>query len=95
LTSALCGGECSVSRRGRFTPGVKDTGTHWIGRWLGPTASMDADDIYDGDYDNFFIQKSCRSEEYVALHPKHTVIKRIIHYKKETCGKMWKGWKMM
>jgi hypothetical protein len=37
LTSALDGGEWSVSRLGRFTPG-----THWIGGWVGPRAGLDA-----------------------------------------------------
>jgi hypothetical protein len=31
LTSALVGGEWSVSRPGRFTAGEKALGTHWIG----------------------------------------------------------------
>jgi hypothetical protein len=37
LISALGGGEWSVSRPGRFTPGV-----HWIGGCVGPRADMDA-----------------------------------------------------
>jgi hypothetical protein len=36
LTSALAGGEWSVSRPGRFTPG-----SHWIKGWVGPRAGMD------------------------------------------------------
>jgi hypothetical protein len=35
LTSALVGGEWSVSRPGRFTPGEKAPSTHWIGGWVG------------------------------------------------------------
>jgi hypothetical protein len=31
LTSALVVGEWSASRPGRFTPGERDPGTHWIG----------------------------------------------------------------
>jgi hypothetical protein len=31
LTSALAGGEWSASRPGRFTPGERAPGTHWIG----------------------------------------------------------------
>jgi len=31
LTSALDGGEWSVSRSGRFTPSERTVGTHWIG----------------------------------------------------------------
>jgi hypothetical protein len=40
LTSALVGGECS-SRLGRFTPGERALGTHWIGDWMGPKAGLD------------------------------------------------------
>jgi hypothetical protein len=36
LTSALAAGERSASCPGRFTPG-----THWIGGWVGPRASLD------------------------------------------------------
>jgi hypothetical protein len=41
LTSALAGGEWSASRPGRFTPGEKAPGTHWIGGWVGPRAGLD------------------------------------------------------
>jgi hypothetical protein len=41
LISALVGGEWSASRPGRFTPGERAPGTHWIGRWLGPTDGLD------------------------------------------------------
>jgi hypothetical protein len=41
LTSALVGGEWSVSRPGRFTPGERTPGTHWIGGWVSPIASLD------------------------------------------------------
>jgi hypothetical protein len=40
LTSALVG-EWSVSRPGRFTPGERAPGTHWIGGWVGPRANLD------------------------------------------------------
>jgi hypothetical protein len=36
LTSVLVGGEWSVSRPGRFTPG-----THWIGGWVGLRFGLD------------------------------------------------------
>jgi hypothetical protein len=36
LTSALVGGEWSASRPGRFTPGERAPGTHWIGGWMTP-----------------------------------------------------------
>jgi hypothetical protein len=36
LTSALDGGEWSVSRPGERTPG-----THWKGGWVGPRAGLD------------------------------------------------------
>jgi hypothetical protein len=42
LTSALAGGERSASRPCRFTPGGKSPhGSHWIGGWVGPRASLD------------------------------------------------------
>jgi hypothetical protein len=41
LTSALTGGEWSDSRPGRFTPGERAPGTHWIGGWVDPRASLD------------------------------------------------------
>jgi hypothetical protein len=40
-TSALVGGEWSASRPCRFTPWERAPGTHWIGGWVGPTASLD------------------------------------------------------
>jgi hypothetical protein len=41
LTSVLAGGEWSASRPGRFTPGERAPGTHWIGGWMDPIAGMD------------------------------------------------------
>jgi hypothetical protein len=41
LTTALVGGEWSASRSGRFTPGERTPGTHWIGGWVGPRAGLD------------------------------------------------------
>jgi hypothetical protein len=41
LTSALAGGEWSASRLGRFTSAERAPGTHWIGDWVGPRASLD------------------------------------------------------
>jgi hypothetical protein len=41
LTSALVGGEWSVSRPGRFTRGERAPGTHWIGGWVDLRAGMD------------------------------------------------------
>jgi hypothetical protein len=41
LTSALVGGEWSASRPGRFTPGERAPGTHWIGGWVGPRTGLD------------------------------------------------------
>jgi hypothetical protein len=40
LTSALLGGEWSASRPGRFTPRERAPGTHWIGGWVCPRASL-------------------------------------------------------
>jgi hypothetical protein len=41
LTWALVGGEWSASRPGHFTPGDRAPGTHWIGGWMDPRASLD------------------------------------------------------
>jgi hypothetical protein len=41
LTSALVGGEWSASRPCHFTPGEGASGTHWLGSWVGPRASLD------------------------------------------------------
>jgi hypothetical protein len=40
LTSALDGGDWSVSRLGRFAARERITGTHWIGGWVGPRAGL-------------------------------------------------------
>jgi hypothetical protein len=40
LTSALVGGEWSVSRPGRFIPGERAPGTHWIGSWVDIRAGL-------------------------------------------------------
>jgi hypothetical protein len=42
LTWAVDGGEWSTSHPGNFNPGERAPGTHWIGGWVGPTASLDA-----------------------------------------------------
>jgi hypothetical protein len=34
-------GTSSASRPGRFTPGERAPGTHWIGGWVNPRASLD------------------------------------------------------
>jgi hypothetical protein len=41
LTLALVGGEWSTSRPGRFTPGERGPGTHWIGGWVDLRAGPD------------------------------------------------------
>jgi hypothetical protein len=41
LTPTLVGGEWSASRSGRFTPGERSPGTHWIGGWVDPRADLD------------------------------------------------------
>jgi hypothetical protein len=41
LTSVLVRGEWSASRHGRFTPGERAPGTHWIGGWVDPRAGLD------------------------------------------------------
>jgi hypothetical protein len=42
LTSALDGGEWSVSRPVRFISGERFPGNHWIWDWVGPRAGLDA-----------------------------------------------------
>jgi hypothetical protein len=39
---ALDGGDLSASHTGRFTPGEKIPGTHFIEGWVDPTACLDA-----------------------------------------------------
>jgi hypothetical protein len=41
LTSSLVGGEWSTSRPGRFAPGERAPGTHWIGGWVDPRGGLD------------------------------------------------------
>jgi hypothetical protein len=41
LTSALVGVEWSTSRPGRFTPGERAPGTHWIGGWVDLKTGLD------------------------------------------------------
>jgi hypothetical protein len=41
LTSELVGGEWSTSRPGRFTPGERALGTHFIGGWVDLRAGLD------------------------------------------------------
>jgi hypothetical protein len=41
LTSVLAGGEWSTARPGRFTPGERAPGSHWIGGWVEPRAGLD------------------------------------------------------
>ena len=41
LNSALHKGDWSASRSGSFIPGERVRGTHWIGGWMGPRASLD------------------------------------------------------
>jgi hypothetical protein len=42
LTSVLDGGDLLASHPGRFTPSEGAPSTHWIGRWVGPSTSLDA-----------------------------------------------------
>jgi hypothetical protein len=41
LTAALTGGECSASCSGRFTPGERAPGTHWIEDSVDPIAGFE------------------------------------------------------
>jgi hypothetical protein len=44
LTSALDGGEWSISSPGCFTPRERAPVVHWVGGWMGPRAGRDAVD---------------------------------------------------
>jgi hypothetical protein len=41
MTSAIAGGEWSALRPGCFTSGERTPSSHWIGDWVGFTASLD------------------------------------------------------
>jgi hypothetical protein len=41
LMSALDDREWSASHSGRFTPGLRASGTHWIGDWVSPRVGLD------------------------------------------------------
>jgi hypothetical protein len=41
LTWTLAGGEWSASTPGRFIPGERVPGAHWIGGWVDPSAGLD------------------------------------------------------
>jgi hypothetical protein len=41
LPSAIDGGDWSASLHGRFIPGERAPGTHWIGGWVGPTVGLE------------------------------------------------------
>jgi hypothetical protein len=41
LILALVRGEWSASRPGRFTPGERAPGTHWMEGWVGPRTTLD------------------------------------------------------
>jgi hypothetical protein len=41
MTSALDGGEWLAPLPGRFIPGERVLGTHWIGGWVGPRPYLD------------------------------------------------------
>jgi hypothetical protein len=40
MTSTLVGSEWLALRPGRFTPGERGPGTHWIGGWVGPRGDL-------------------------------------------------------
>jgi hypothetical protein len=37
----IVGGERSASRPGRYTPGERVPGTHWVGGWVDPRTGLD------------------------------------------------------
>jgi hypothetical protein len=62
LTSALGGGEWSSSRLGRFILRERAPGTHWIGGWADPRASLDV--VVKG-----IIPISCRDSKIQIIRP--------------------------
>jgi hypothetical protein len=67
FTSALAGGERSASRPGRFTPGERAPGTHWIEGWLGPWIGLN-----DMEIENSCPQRDSNSDPFVV----HSVASR-------------------
>jgi hypothetical protein len=49
VISALDRGEWSVSCPGRFPPGERAPGTHWLEGWMGPIAGVDAVESNPGE----------------------------------------------
>jgi hypothetical protein len=67
LNSVLDGGEWSASHLGRFIPRERAPGSHWIGGWVGPRASLDA--VVNGK-----IPSSCRDSPAPSPALYHWVI---------------------
>jgi hypothetical protein len=77
LTSALLAVQWSVSRPGRFTPGERASGTHWIGGWVrGPRAFLEI--LVETYYYNWYSYGldgpgSISDSDFSLLHSVHTV----------------------
>jgi hypothetical protein len=63
LTSIPVGGEWLASCPGRFTPGERAPGTHWMGGWVGPKTGLDAVEK-SSRKPRIFINEFCFSERY-------------------------------
>jgi hypothetical protein len=77
LTPALHGDEWSVSRPCRFTPGERAPGTHRIGGWVGPRASLNTVELRK-------ICCPCR-ESNPGRPTRSLLLSRLIEYGIETC----------
>jgi hypothetical protein len=77
LTSALDGGEWSASCPGHFTSRERAPGTHWLGGWVGPRASLDMvsktkipNPYQESNPDHLNIQPiaSCYTDQAILAH---------------------------
>jgi hypothetical protein len=77
FTSELVGGERSASRPGRFTPGERASGTHWIGGWVDPRVGLN--DVEKGKFMNLPeherqpLGRKARSQSLYRLRYPHKV----------------------
>jgi hypothetical protein len=79
LISALVASECSALYPGRFIPGERAPGTHWVGGWVGPSTGLNDVvkikflTLLDSNSDPLVVQSvASRCTDYVipALQPK-------------------------
>jgi hypothetical protein len=90
LDLALDGCEWCVSGPGRFTPGDTAPGTHWIGGWVHPKASLDVAEIK-----KMFTPAGVRTPVIwpTAIPTEHSYIYNLVQmicYKQESSGLKFK-----